>query len=295
MKQTTKPAWNGKTFGTGWMHRSLTQMLRVVDPRIFYVFAAVCIAPFCLFLPATRHAYRFLRHTLRQGRIAAAWGTFANVVLFSQVVIDRFAMYAGRRFDIRTSGYEHFRALADADEGFIQLSAHVGNYELAGYSLTSDQKPMNALIFAGEKESVIEARRQMFSQTGIQMIAIREDMSHVFRVNEALADGEIVSMPADRVVGSQKRVEVSLFGQKAQLPAGPFLVAAMRGSSVLAVNVMKSGVRQYAITVTPLHYDTAAPRRLQASQLAQAYADELERVVRAHPCQWYNYFDFFRQ
>lgn len=67
--------------------------------------------------------------------------------MFAQVVIDRFAMYAGRHFHVDIEGMEYFQELAARPEAFVQLSAHVGNYELAGYTLVSDKKRLNALVF----------------------------------------------------------------------------------------------------------------------------------------------------
>jgi predicted LPLAT superfamily acyltransferase len=64
---------------------------------------------------------------------------------------------------------------------------------------------------------------------------------------------------------------------------------------VLAVNVMKTAAKRYKIYVTPLHYDLQASRREQIRQLAQSYVDELERIVRLYPTQWYNYFEFWNK
>ncbi len=288
-------AWQGTTYGNSWMHRHLISVLRWMDVRLLYVFTAIFIVPVTLFFPNSKHGYRFLRVAFHQSRWKACWGTYKNLLLFSQVVIDRFAMYAGKKFDIVLQGYEHFDKLAKQEDGFVQLSAHVGNYELAGYHLVAEDKPMNALIFGGEKESVINERLRMFDVSHIRMIAIQPDMSHVFKINEALSKGEIVSMPADRMIGSEKKVEVSFFDKKVHLPAGPFSLAAMRGCDVLTVNVMKSGCRQYRILVTPIEYDKTLGRKQQVAGMAQAYASELERVLREYPYQWYNYFDFWNQ
>ncbi len=287
--------WKGTTFGNRFMLQSLTWMLKWVDVRIVYAFVAIFVIPFTCLLPSSRHAYRFLRQAIGYGRIKALCGTYKNLVLFSQVVIDRFAMYAGKKFDIELEGYEHFCRLAKEDDGFVQLSAHVGNYELAGYTLIAEDKTMNALVFGGEKQTVMEGREQMFGTNNIKMIAMRQDMSHIFDINQALAGGEIVSMPADRLFGSTKSVEVKFFGGEVALPVGPFQVAAMRGCNVLAVNVVKSAVKTYTIYVTPLCYDKDNGRQQQIQQIAQAYASELERVLRLYPHQWYNYFDFVHQ
>ena len=285
----------GVTFGSLWMHRQLIRMMRYVPVEVFYYFTAIFVIPVCLIVnPAQRIIYRYFRDCHHASPVRAALMTYRNFYLFAQVVIDRFAMYGGRRFDVDVEGYDNFQQLAEQKEGFLQLSAHVGNYEIAGYTLISDKKRLNALVFDKEKATVMENRGRLFSVTNIRMIAVKQDMSHLFTINEALADGETVSMPADRMLGSTKGVTLNFMGKEAVFPLGPFTVATMRGLNVLAVNVMKTGTKRYKIYVTPLRYDKDKPRAEQTTQLARAYADELERMLRLYPEQWYNYFSFWK-
>ena len=286
--------WAGTTYGNGWMHKWLIRMLRYSDVRLWYAFVAVCVVPVCLLVnPAQKIIYHYFRKRWHYSKVRAALATYRNFYLFAQVVIDKFAMYAGKHFNIEIKGYEHFLALASREEGFVQLSAHVGNYEIAGYSLVAEKKRFNALVFGGEKASVMKNRNKMFANTNINMIGIDADMSHLYEINSALANGEIVSMPGDRIFGSEKSIETDLLGATAHLPAGPFRVATMRGLDCLAVNVMKTGAKSYRIYVSPLIYNKQAPRPEQVRGLADSYARELERIITMYPEQWYNYFEFW--
>lgn len=286
--------WAGTTYGNGWMHKWLIRMLRYSDVRLWYAFVAVCVVPVCLLVnPAQKIIYHYFRKRWHYAKVRAALATYRNFYLFAQVVIDKFAMYAGKHFNIEIVGNEHFLALASREEGFVQLSAHVGNYEIAGYSLVAEKKRFNALVFGGEKASVMKNRNKMFANTNINMIGIDADMSHLYEINSALANGEIVSMPGDRIFGSEKSIETDLLGATAHLPAGPFRVATMRGLDCLAVNVMKTGAKSYRIYVSPLIYNKQAPRPEQVRGLADSYARELERIVTMYPEQWYNYFEFW--
>ena len=287
--------WAGTTYGTRWMHQWLVRVLRLMDVRVLYAFSAVFVVPVCLMLNRSRHViYRYFRERHHYGRWKSAWQTYVNHCMFSQVVIDRFAMYAGKRFRIDIDGLHHFTRLTARPEAFVQLSAHIGNYEIAGYTLVSAAKPFNALVFAGEKPSVMQQRNTMFADTNVHMIPVGQDMSHLFLIDRALQQGEVVSMPADRLFGSTKSVSVPLLGASALLPMGPFSMAAMRGLDVLAVNVMKRSAKRYNLYVTPLNYDKHAPRQQQIRQLATAYAAELERMLTKYPPQWYNFFPFWR-
>lgn len=287
--------WAGSTYGSGWMHRCLIRSLRFIDVRFLYLFSAIFVIPVCIVLNESRKtAYHYFRRILGYGRCKAAWSVYVNHCLFGQVVIDKFAMYAGKRFDVEVDGMQYFNELAGRDEGFLHLSSHIGNYEIAGYTLVSERKTINAVVYAHEKATVMENRNNMFVKTNIRMITLKEDMSHLFEIDEAVCGGDIVSFPTDRFMGQAKCVECDFLGRPAKFPQGPFSVAAMRGLDVLAVNVMKTGAKKYHIYVTPLHYDKQQPRKEQIRQLSQAYVAELEKRVLQYPTQWYNFFDFWK-
>ena len=286
--------WAGTTYGNEWMHKWLIRMLRYIDNRILYAFVAIFVIPVCLLVnPSCGIIYRYFRERHSYGKLKSAWKTYINHCLFGQVVIDKFAMYAGKTFKTEIVGYEYFQKLANQNEGFVQLSSHVGNYEIAGYTLKADKKKFNALVFWGEKASVMQNRMKLFADTNINMIAIRPDMGHLFEIDEALTNGETVSMPADRIFGSQKKITTDFLGADADFPYGPFSVATMRALDVITVHVVKLSWNQYKIIVTPLLYNKAASRRVQIMELNRAYVDELERIVSLYPTQWYNYFEYW--
>ena len=286
--------WAGTTYGNGWMHKCLIKTLRILDVRLLYLFASIFVVPVCLILnPSRKTAYTYFREIHKYGRLKSAWATYINHCKFAQVVIDKFAMYAGKKFDVVVEGMNEFNALASGQEGFLHLSSHIGNYEIAGYTLVSEKKTINAVVYAHEKASVMENRNNMFTKTNIKMITLKEDMSHLFEIDQALCNGDIVSFPTDRFMGQTKCVDALFLGKTAKFPQGPFSVAAMRGLNVLAVNVMKIGLTKYKIYVTPLHYDKEQPRKEQIRQLTGAYVAELEKRVLEYPTQWYNFFDFW--
>lgn len=276
------------------MHKHLIRFLRFTDLRILYVFSAVFIIPVCLVLNRSRHtSYVYFREILGYKRLKAAWNVYVNHYRFAQIVIDKFAMYAGRKFSLVEEGTENFQRLADAPEGFLLLSSHIGNYEIAGYSLKSENKEIHAVVYGFEKESVMKNRDSMFSKTNISMICLREDMGHLFEIDNALCGGDVVSFPTDRFMGQAKSLECNFLGRSARFPQGPFSVATMRGLDVLAVNVMKEKWDTYHVYVTPLCYDKGAGRKVQMQQLLQAYVAELEKRVLQYPAQWFNFYDFW--
>ena len=286
--------WSGKTDGQPWMQRSLIAMFRVLPLWLLYGVMALVVPFYMLFNRKGYQAmYRFFRDRMGYGPWKSFWSVYANHFCFGQVILDRFGAYAGKQYHFLNDGQERMNELETHPEGFMMLSSHVGHYEMAGYTLKPKRKKINALVYAGETATVMENRQRKLSQNNMNMIIVKEDLSHLFALNAALDNGDIVSMPADRIFGSQKSVECQFFGAKANFPLGGFAMAVQKGVSVLAVFVMKEGMKTYHAYVREIECDRQASKREQMAQLAQSFAEQLENIVRRYPTQWFNYFDFW--
>ena len=193
-------------------------------------------------------------------------------------------------------GFEQFRQLTRQPEGIIVLSSHTGNYEIAGYSLTSPEKRYHALVYSGEAKTVMANRSRLFAANNIKMIPTGDDLSHLIEMNNALSEGDIVSIPGDRIFGSPKCIRCDFLGGKASLPLGPFAMAVQRSVPVIAMFVMKHSLAHYKVYIKLLPTapsQAAASRNAQTALLAQAFANELETILRIYPEQWFNYYEFW--
>lgn len=294
--------WKGTTGGMPWMQRSLVTILGHTDPRIIYFFVALVVPFYMLFSHKGYLAqYRFFRQRFDEPWWKAFCHVYANHLRFGQIIIDRFAVYGGRKFKFEIDGFELWKRLESRQEGFIQMSSHIGNYELAGYSLHVESKKLYALVFMGETETVMQNRMKVFAPNNIEMVPIMPDMSHIFVLNTALADGNIASMPSDRIFGSQKSLTCKFFGDNARFPLGPFSLAVTRDCPTLAVFVMKKKWDTYQIIIRDLcngfkRLDETQLSKKNARQqaLADEFARQLEETVRLYPTQWFNYYDFWK-
>ena len=288
--------WSGKTGGLPWMQHSLIFLFRVLPLWLLYGVMALVVPFYMIF---NRKGYQvmrdFFRERMEYGRWKSFWSVYANHFHFGQIILDRFGVYAGKKYQFTNEGQVLMDELESHPEGFILLSSHVGNYEIAGYSLKPKRKRFNALVYAGETATVMENRQRLLSQNNMCMIPVKEDLSHLFALNAALDKGEMVSMPADRIFGSQKYAECRFFGETARFPLGSFAMAVQKNVPVLAVFVMKEGLKKYHAYVQEIVCDQQASKREQMNQMAQCFADRLEHIVRRYPTQWFNYFDFWKQ
>lgn len=281
MTYLTHTQWSGRTDGTPWMQRSLIRLYRVLPLWVLYAVMAFVVPFYMIF---NSKGYRAI-YTLFRQRLCCSFFhsfilTYCSHFRFGQVVLDRFAVYAGKRFKVDIDGMEHFTHLAEGSEGFVILSSHVGCYELAGYTLVSESKPFNALVFGEESPTVAEQRNRVLSRNNIHTIPVSADMSHIFALNAALDRHEIVSLPADRLFGSRKSAVCPFLGAEAHFPIGAYALARAKEVSLIAIFVMKSRWRHYHIIVRPV------------ANMGE-YVALLESVVRQYPTQWFNFFDFW--
>jgi predicted LPLAT superfamily acyltransferase len=277
------------------MHRNLVRIVRHVPLRLMYGFVAVFVVPFYfLFSKGYKHIYRYFNRRLGYRPAKAFFGVYRNFCRFSQVILDRFYMFGGGKFDVQVENYHLYQELAEGEPGFMILSAHVGNYELAGFSLVATKKRFNALAFGEEAEAIMENRERLFAGTNINIIPVTDDLSHLFALNNALDNGESVSFPSDRLLGKQRTVECEFLGAPAQFPMGPFALAVQRDLPVLTVNVMKASSKRYQVYVNRLHKegDTKSER---INAYARQYVERLEEVLRKYPEQWFNYYEFWNE
>jgi predicted LPLAT superfamily acyltransferase len=297
VKKTKK--WNGVTGGGTLGQKALLFLFHWHNVTVGYVILAVVVPFYMLFArKGYRAIYRYFRAQWGYSPLRALGKTYRNHFVFGQCMLDRFAVYAGRRnfFKLKITGNEHFLELLDGDKGFVMVSSHVGNFELSGYLLRQDKKRINAMVFGGETKEVMQQRLQTFKMNNVAMFPVSADMSHIFVINEALQNGEVVSMPCDRNYGSAKSVTCNFLRGQAEFPLGAFALAVHFDVSVLTIFVMKETFSRYHIYVKPLQVSNVENLNKQekTQQLAAAYTKELENIVRHYPEQWFNFYDFWK-
>lgn len=283
----------GITFGSAWMFKALILMLKTINIKVFYAFMAICVIPVTLvFSSGARLTFHYFHQRRGYGWWKSLSATYKNHCLFGQTVIDKFAMYAGHKFQIAYQGLESYQKLLELPDAFIQLSAHIGCSEILGYSLHVD-KPCNVLVYGGEKASLMGYRKASFGDMNIRMIPVGMENTNSDAIVEALDRGEILSAFADRMMNINKVVVSTLHGSKVNLAKGPFSLATTRGIEVIMASTMKEKDGSYTAYFTPLPYDKSLSKSEQRQQLADAYTAEIERLLDMYPYQWFNYSDLW--
>lgn len=287
--------WDGKTKGGDFGQRSLVFLIRFFGLRFVYFMMAFAIPFFVIINKKERQAIeKYYHEILGFTKFKSFLKVFKNNFLFGKMMLDRLALMAKKnKFSIKIINGDLFDTLCNDEKGFMIGSAHVGNFELAGYALHQEKKRIHSLIFGGESPEIQARRNEMLEKNNIVGIVASNDMSHIFTIKNALDEGNIVSMPCDRMLGSNKNVKVNFLGKDTVLPMGPFITAAHSDVKMISIFIMRDKVWEYTVYVDEIQFDENLNIRQRSEQLAKNYAKGLESVLRQYPDQWFNFYDFW--
>jgi len=292
-----KREWKGVTGGSVFGQKAMKIMLAILDVRIGYGIVALVVPFYMLFAHKGYIAiYQYFRLRMGYSPVKAFCKTYMNHFVFGQTIIDRFAVYAGRKnFKVENPDGNLFLEQIESPKSCIIATSHVGNPELCGYLLSQRTKRINGLIFGGETSEVKKNRSTVLTANNVRLIPVSPDMSHLFIINQAFADGEILVVPCDRTFGSDKTVECDFIGGKADFPVGAFALAQQFDLPVLVMFVVKISTSTYRIHIRPIRVadDTDKHKRIEA--MTRSFASNLEDIVKKYPEQWFNYYNFWKR
>ena len=291
------PSWKGKTRGGLLGYKIFVWTLRNLGISFAY-FLLYFVVTYFIFSSskAFRNLYRYFRRFIGFGPFRSLLSIYRNYYFFGQILLDKIAMLAGlqNKFTFDFEGEEYLRQM---DKGGLLISAHIGNWEIAGQLLNRLDKNVNIIMFDAEHQQIKGYLSDVYTNRRVNFIVIKEDYSHLQEIREAFDRGEIVAMHGDRFIEGNKVLSVNFLGKPALFPTGSVNLAARFGVPVSYVFAVKETRKHYHFYATPLRqveFSTNLKKReLILREAVEAYVSELERIVKRYPLQWFNYYDFW--
>ncbi len=291
------PSWEGKTRGGVLGYKIFVWVLKYAGLPFAYFLLCFVTAYFVITLrKAVRPIYRFYSGIMHYSALRSMVSVYRNFYMFGQILLDKIAMLAGfqHRFTFDFEGEEHLRQMK---EGGLLISAHVGNWEIAGQLLTRLEKRVHIILFDAEHQQIKGYLSDILTNRKINFIVIRDDFSHLKEIKQAFADKEIVAMHGDRFIEGNKTLTLDFMGQPALFPVGPVNLASRFGVPVSFVFAVKETRKHYHFYATPLQqipfYRNLRQRDESLREVLKVYTQRLEEILRKYPMQWFNYYDFW--
>lgn len=254
---------------------------------------------FLLFPVRVLASLRFYR-ALFPGRsffyhLFCVWRQYHN---FTDVFLDRFLYSAKKSVEFTSEGWEHLDEAVAEGKGVIVVMSHIGNWELAARKLGSKGLPVMLYLGEKHKEQIERMQKEDLTGSGVKIVTASAEEKSPFAIIDGvnfLRQGGIVSLTGDRLWGDQRSVAVRFLGHEVRLPDIPHVFAMISGAPLFTFFVCRTGPQKYHIKMSGGRHVKAVSRAKRGEAVresVQAYADELERMVRSHPFEWYHFEPF---
>ncbi|HMU10416.1 MAG TPA: lipid A biosynthesis acyltransferase [Ferruginibacter sp.] len=289
-------SWHGKSKGTPLGYRIFVWVLRSfgVSPA-YFLLRFVVLYYFLFSWKASGHIYRLYRRKLGYGRFASAGKIYRNYFLLGQGLIDKVVMMGGikNKFSFEFDGEANLQKIATLKKGGILLSAHIGNWDIAGHLFSRLETPINIVLYDGEHEKIKQYLESVTGKRKVNIIVIKEDLSHIYAISDAFAKNELLCMHADRFIEGNKTMKADLLGESAKFPMGPFLLAAQFKVPVSFVFAVKESRLHYHFFASEIKEYQATGKQALMQEMLNDFVKEMEQKLKKYPEQWFNYYDFW--
>lgn len=284
--------WSGKSKGFPLGYRFFIFVIRTFGLSTAYFFLAFVVPWYVLTSRKSNKALDAYFARLRKA-VPGIKGLsyFGSYMALGRNIIDKVAVQAGleNRFTWQKVNGDGVANMIGAQKGGLLLSSHVGNWEFASHFLKGHPGKVSIVLLTAEDERIQQVMEEELAPVNFEMIPLSKDMSHVFRMNNALMDGHVLCMHGDRnLPGSRVRV-AKFLGDDAEFPAGPFALAQAHKVPVCISFVIRTGPMSYSFFATDM-----IPAGTSGDAVFEAFVREFEAIVKKYPLQWFNYFDFWQ-
>jgi predicted LPLAT superfamily acyltransferase len=292
------PKWHGKSQGNPLLGY---QIVYFVCSRfgVYPAYLLLRLVAFYFFLfswNSSGHSYHYFRKRQHFGVLRSILKVYQNYYVFALTILDKVIVMGGivNKFTYEFEGEENLRAIVQGGRGGILLSAHAGNWEAAGHLLSRLKTNIHVVMYDAEHEGIKAYLDRVTGGRKVHVIVVKEDMSHVYAIGEALRKNELICMHADRFLEGSKTVMMEFLGGQAQFPEGPFAMAAASNVPVSIVFAFKeSRVHYHFYGSPPIQRAEMESKKAFVVRLMDQFIQQLEEKMLLYPEQWFNYYNFW--
>lgn len=287
------PKWEGKSRGTVLGYKIFVFFIKKAGIKTAYFILYFVAAYYFIFLKKSNQAiFYYFKERLGYSYFKSKKMVYKSYYTFGQTILDKVSIAAGMRnkFSYEFDGVEILKKLLSEKKGGVLISAHIGNFEIAEHFFgeIDVEFQINLVTTDLEHSAIKNYLEKITKKSSVKFIIIKDDLSHIFEINAALARNELVCFTGDRYFEGGKFLTEKLLGEEAKFPAGPFLIASRLKVPVVFVYVMKEPNLHYH-----LYTREAIVKHRDEKVLLKAYTENLEMMLKEYPLQWFNYFDFW--
>ena len=238
--------------------------------------------------------------------------TFRHISSFALNLVENVQSWAGK-FSFKDVSWQNddvhdLVQNINAGKGTVIVISHLGNAQmmkglaLLGESGTERKMDITTISDAKVSSGFNALLNEINPDSSVNIVNSNDiGPETIILLQERLEKGGVVVIAGDRVsANTDRNIEIEFLGEKARFPYGVFLLIALLDSPTYFVNGLRkkdfSIHPKYDMFVkkNPVDFDCGRREREERIlQTAKNYAENLEKLTKLHPYQWYNFFDFW--
>lgn len=209
---------------------------------------------------------------------------------FSYYLVD-FFRYSKLNTDfvkkhVRLSGIDNLEEAMRQKKGVIAVTAHLGNYELAGAVTSLLGYKVNAVALSHKDKRINDFFNKQREIVDINVVSAGIAIKKCFSL---LRDGQLVAFLGDRVF-SGSGIKVNMFSSQTLLPRGPAFFALKTQAVILPAFFVRENENFYhLIFERPIN-----TKVLKTEEgIVREYSMVLEKYISMYPDQWYLFMPYW--
>ncbi|HEX2050260.1 MAG TPA: phosphatidylinositol mannoside acyltransferase [Actinomycetota bacterium] len=184
-------------------------------------------------------------------------------------------------------GEDNLDAVLARGKGAVVVVGHLGNWDAAGAWVAASGRRLVSVAEVLRPRRMFEFFAAHRARLGMVIVPAERGASR--RLVEEVEAGSVVAILGDRDLKG-RGPEVTFFGRRATLPAGPASIALRTGVPLLVAGVYgvvrPDGTRGWEAHIGP-PIELPENRDGAVAELTQRVAHELERLVARRPQEWH--------
>ena len=194
---------------------------------------------------------------------------------------------------IKIEGKEYFDEALRTGKGVVILSAHLGNWELAGAVAAMLGYPLNIVAWVHKNRRVNNLFLRQRTNKGIKVIPPGISVKKCFSV---LRNNEMVGLVGDiDFANPDHGISINFFGKRALLPKGPATLSLKTGACIIPVFMVREEKDFFKFIINrPIEYNATGNFEEDLKNLTQRISEVLESFISRYPSQWSIFSEIWR-
>ena len=175
--------------------------------------------------------------------------------------------------------------LKERKEGKILISAHIGNWEIAGAGLAYNVEGIVDLAYRMKNKKLNELITNIRQSSGIKIIFHDQPLKDFIK---SLKEGKVITFLADQNALLHRGVFVDFFGFEASTIKFPAKLALKYKKEVLfAYSYFDYETKRYICEIEEIDFKPTGNYEEDLKDLTQTYTKKIEKAVKKHPDQYF--------